>query len=81
MIFLLELAYRIGSNMTDRINALTVVLDKDMRDDDVESLCNVILHLRHVIAVQKNVSNPESYMAEVRAQQELKMKLLSIFKE
>jgi len=81
MILLLELVYRTGSNMTDRIHAITVVLDEDMREDDVESLCSAIRHLRHVIAVEKRVSDPESYMAITRARHELKMKLLNIFKD
>lgn len=58
--------------MTDRINALTVFLDKDVREDDVQPLCEAILHLRRVIAVKKNVTNVgASAIAEERVRREL----------
>ena len=57
--------------MTDRINALTVVLDTDVRDDDAESLCEAIMHFRHVIKVEKNVSDIEATVAQTRVRREL----------
>lgn len=53
--------------MTDRVHSLTVILAEDIRTDDVEPLQNAIRHLRGVIAVEGNVSNVESKMAEERA--------------
>ena len=38
--------------MTDRIHALTVVLDEDMRIDDAEPLVQAIRMMRHVADVQ-----------------------------
>lgn len=34
--------------MTDRVRTLTVVLDQDMRDDDVQVIVRAIKMLRHV---------------------------------
>lgn len=62
--------------MTDRVNALIVVLDKDYRDDDVESLANAIRCLRGVVSVGKNVSNIGDHVARELARTELKMKIL-----
>lgn len=53
--------------MTDRIHSLLVVLDKDMRDDDISGLVIALEHLRGVAGVKPFVSGAESLMAEVRA--------------
>ena len=37
--------------MTDRVKGCWVAFEKDIRDDDVESLLNAIRHIRHVAAV------------------------------
>jgi hypothetical protein len=53
--------------MTDRVHSLTVVLDSNYRDDDVQGLIDAIQQFRGVVSVGKNVSDPTSYMAEQRA--------------
>lgn len=57
--------------MTDRINAITVVLDKDMRVDDAESLLAAIRQLRGVLSVDPHVSEPGDHIAQNRARREL----------
>lgn len=64
--------------MTDRYYALTVVLDKDIRSDDCESIINAIKMMKRVIDVKGNVSTPESWMAESRALHETRMKLWEV---
>lgn len=64
--------------MTDRYHSLTVVLEKDMRDDDAESLINAIKMMRHVISVKGNVTDFTSLMAEERAMRHLGDKLLAV---
>lgn len=61
--------------MTGRYNALTVVLERDVRDDDVEALQNAIRQLRGVLSVSGNVSGLTDQMAEERARRELGDKL------
>ncbi len=53
--------------MTDRLNALTVVLDKDIRVDDAEALIAAISQFRGVLSVQGNVSDINSHIATERA--------------
>jgi hypothetical protein len=43
--------------MTERFNTLTVVLEKDMRDDDAETLLTAIRQMRGVLSVKGNVSD------------------------
>ncbi len=64
--------------MTDRIFALTVILEKDIRADDVEALTNAISMFRGVLEVTKHVASPEAYTARVRARQELGEKLWAV---
>ena len=67
--------------MTDRANALTVVLDKDYRDDDIESLVNAIKQFKGVIDVSLNISNSTDHIAQMRAKVELKGKIYDVLKE
>lgn len=57
--------------MTDRFNALTVVLDHDIRDDDAEPLIAAIMQLRGVLSVAGNVSDLSAHLAHERARREL----------
>ena len=61
--------------MTDRYNAVIVVLDKDIRDDDARPLLSAIQQLKGVISVEGNVASPADHIAQERAQYELKKKM------
>ncbi len=64
--------------MTARYNTLTVVLEHDIREDDAEGLIRAIGYMRGVISVAGNVADPTAWMAEVRAQNELREKLIKV---
>lgn len=64
--------------MTDRVFALTVVLEKDIRTDDVEAITNAIKMIRGVLNVAEHITDPSTYMAEERARRELGEKLWSV---
>jgi len=64
--------------MTDRIHSLTVVLEKDMRDDDCESIINAINMIRGVLSVKPHISNIYDHMAKERAKDELGKKLWDV---
>lgn len=67
--------------MSDRINMLCVVLDRDMRDDDVAPLADAIRQLRGVQSVTLNVADIMSHIAESRAREDLKSRLWDALKE
>ena len=56
--------------MTDRIHSLTVVLEHNIRDDDIEPLIKAIKMIRWVNEVVPIVADGAAYMAESRAQTE-----------
>ena len=67
--------------MTDRIHALTVVLDRDIRDDDLEPIITAIRMIRHVADVQLHVADMGTHTAMVRIRAELYPKFLAALKE
>ena len=67
--------------MTDRYFALTVVLDRDYRDDDAEPILNAIRMIRGVQSVEPHVSDPTTHAAEVRAKQDLRERLWKLTKD
>lgn len=64
--------------MTERINALSVVLDRDMREDDVTAVIDAISMLRGVLCVTTRPATIESLVAEERAKRELGEKLMAV---
>jgi hypothetical protein len=67
--------------MSDRYNSLTVLLEKDLKDEDAEPLISAIKQLRGVLDVTPTVSNMIGILAEERARRELIDKLWSVLKE
>ena len=66
--------------MTDRINTLTVVLEHDIRDDDVQPIVDAIGMVRKVLSVTPNVSDMNAHMAEQRASHEWSSMLYSLMR-
>ena len=66
--------------MTDRIHALTVALDRDIREDDIESLVTVIKHLRYVAGVTAHPVDFQTYAARSIADSEWRKKLLDLLR-
>lgn len=64
--------------MTDRVHSLIVVLDHDIRVDDVESITNAIGMLKGVLTVSGKISDLTSHMAEERARYELGQKIFDV---
>ena len=66
--------------MTDRYNALIVVLDKDIREDDAEATIKAIEQIRGVASVTGNVSDISDHIAKDKAIQEIKNKIWELLK-
>jgi hypothetical protein len=64
--------------MTDRIHALTVILDKEYRDDDVEYIINAIRMIKGVSKVECHIHNIDVTYAEEKARKELRDKILDL---
>jgi len=64
--------------MTDRIHALTVILQIDTREDDIQPLVDAIKLLRNVADVNLHVANIIDYSARTRIRRELLDKLWKV---
>lgn len=67
--------------MTDRINALTVILQDDIREDDVAGIITAINMIRGVLAVEPNVADLNAAIAQQRAHHDLGMKVLAVVRD
>jgi len=66
--------------MTDRIKGFYVMLDKDYRDDDVETIKNAILMIKGVISVKESIVDSDDHINRERIRQELIQKLWDVLK-
>ena len=64
--------------MTDRINRIAVVLDREYRDDDVQSIVEAIKMIKGVLTVGTHVADHTDYMAIERAKADLGSKLFDV---
>lgn len=67
--------------MTDRVSSLTIVLEQDIRIDDVQSLMAAIMHLEGVINVKANVADISQFAALSRAHSQISRKLFDVLNE
>lgn len=64
--------------MTDRIFALTVLLDEDVREDDAAPIIAAIQMIKHVLKVESHISNLDTWAAEARARTDLTRQLWEV---
>ena len=64
--------------MTGRTNAITVVLEKDVRNDDAETILTAIRMVRGVLSATPNVSELSDHIAQERVRRELGDKLWNV---
>jgi hypothetical protein len=61
--------------MTDRYDALVIVLDGDVRSDDAKTLIEAIGLLRGVVSVEPHVRQIEQCIGEARIRRDLENRL------
>lgn len=64
--------------MTARIKGCWVAFERDVREDDAESLIGAIRQLRGVLAVEASVAEPADWIATERIRRELSEKLWAV---
>lgn len=67
--------------MTDRVKGFTVVLDKDYRIDDVETIINAIQMIKGVAHVEPSISNVDDTINQHRIKSEMREKFYKFYKE
>lgn len=64
--------------MTDRFHSLTVVFERNIRDDDAQATIDAIKQLRGVLTVEGNVSDIVEFVAEERVRREMHAAMMNI---
>jgi hypothetical protein len=67
--------------MTDRIKGLTVTLDRDYRDDDVETIVNAIMMVKGVVNVAKSITTLDDHINRTRIRAELTDRIFDALKK
>jgi hypothetical protein len=62
--------------VSESYHALTVVLDHDVHEADVEALLTTIRHIRGVLSVQPHVAGWDELAARQRALMDLRAKVI-----
>jgi hypothetical protein len=65
--------------MTDRVNTLTVVLERPIRTDDVQSIVDAILHIRGVLTVTTGEVDHAMFGARTQERSRLRREILRVF--
>lgn len=68
--------------MSDRVKGLTVVLDKDYREEDIEMIKELILQIKGVRTVKESIIvNADDLINRARITIEIKEKIYDFLKE
>lgn len=67
--------------MTDRHVAYTVILEKEIREDDAEAVVTALKMVKGVLRVVPKIGAVEQYIANERARHELQMDLWKFLNE
>lgn len=67
--------------MSDRVKALTVVLERDYRDDDLEDIVKAVSMVKGVLEVAPVLANPSDFIQRTRLRAELSEKLFNVLME
>lgn len=67
--------------MTDRIDSLVVVLDQDIREDDIGPTIEAIKMIKGVLSVDAHVRDVATHIAEKRVKHEIGKEVYEFFNE
>lgn len=67
--------------MSDRTYAFTIILEREIGEEQTESTLNAIKALKFVLDVKPLTSNSELMFAEMTARTDLKKKLYDLLKD
>lgn len=67
--------------MSDRVKGLTVVLDNDYRQEDIEMIKELILQIKGVKTVKESIVNSDDLINRERITIETKEKIYNFLKE
>lgn len=67
--------------MADRVFGFHVLLDKEYREDDIQTIIDAVKMIRGVKTVDVHISTADTWMAYAHARMDIAEKLFEIYKE
>ena len=67
--------------MTNRVNAFIVVLQNNVREDDIQETRLALQMIKGVVDVKPNIATVDDLIAEVRVKREIFNKILDFLKD
>lgn len=64
--------------MSDRVKGFYVSLEKDIRDDDFQTIMNAVLMVKGVLSVEPSITSADDWMNRERVKFELRKKIFDI---
>jgi hypothetical protein len=61
--------------VTDRANGIVVVLDHDIRVDDLERIIGAIEMINGVVRAKANIADPSNFIVRERVKSEMRRKI------
>lgn len=70
-----------GKVMTERVKGLVVSLERDIREDDIETIVNAIKMVKGVQGVTLNIASHDDWMNRTRIKLEIEHKIYNAVRE
>lgn len=67
--------------MSDRVKGLTIILDKNYREDDIEGLMKAIRYFKGVLKVVPEIATAQDFFIEQREKVLWQDKIMDLFLE
>lgn len=67
--------------MTDRVASFTVILERDLRDDDAQEIIDAIRQLRGVLEVRPEIVGTDHIVAKAQARGEIFARIQQVMAE
>lgn len=67
--------------MTNRVNAFIVVLEDNVREDDIQETRLALQMIKGVVDVKPNIATVDNLIAETRVKREILNKILDFLKD
>ena len=67
--------------MTDRLKGITVLFDREIREDDAQCIIDAVKMIKGVASVRQHVVDPSHWLAVSKAKHELTEKIWKVLRD
>jgi hypothetical protein len=67
--------------MSNKVRSITIVFDQDVTEEYIDFIEKTALCYKHVLKVDRDVADPETWASEIRIKGEVRDKLYKVIKD